>query len=504
LPELETTTPTAVDRERHFRTDHLQADLVGRSVRGGAVTMASQALKFALGLGSTVVLARLLTPKDYGLIGMVTAVTGFVIMFKDLGLSQATVQRDEITHEQISALFWLNVALSIGALGLTCALAPAIAWFYHEPRLTAITVGLAGAFIFSGLSVQHQALLQRQMRFGALAAIDIVAMVTGITVAIVMAAYGARYWALVANQVVMALVVASGVWIVCRWRPRLAIRRSGVRSLLSFGGYLTGSNVVNYVARNLDNVLIGWRWGAQPLGLYSRAYNLLLLPLRQINVPITAVAMPGLSRLQHDPARFRRYYLEALTLIISVTMPIIVPMILLSDELVLLVLGEQWRGAAVIFRLLGISALAQPICNTVGWLYMPTGRTERMFKWTIAGSLVCALAFAVGLHWGARGVALCYAVAMMLQLWPCMHYATRGLSISTRDIFGAALLPLVASVIAGAACFGLRLVVRAAFPLWATVLVCTAATLGVYAIVLLYVFGTSGRWLAILRELRRG
>ncbi len=149
-----------------FDTEYLKADLKGRSVRGGAVTMAAQGIKFFLQIGSTVVLARLLTPEDFGLIAMVTAVTGFVMMFKDMGLSMATVQRAEIDHAQISTLFWINVVLSLAFMLLTATLAPAIAWFYSEPRLTWITLALAGAFIFSGFTVQHQALLRRQMNFG--------------------------------------------------------------------------------------------------------------------------------------------------------------------------------------------------------------------------------------------------------------------------------------------------------------------------------------------------
>jgi hypothetical protein len=165
--------PRSHDSDRHFRTEHLKADIKGRAARGGALTVASQGVKFVVQMGATVVLARLLTPADYGLIGMVAVVIGFVSIFKDMGLSAATIQKEEITPAQISTLFWVNVAVSAAVMLVTAALAPVIAWFYKEPRLALITVGYAAGFITGGLTVQHEALLRRQMRFAALAVLEI-------------------------------------------------------------------------------------------------------------------------------------------------------------------------------------------------------------------------------------------------------------------------------------------------------------------------------------------
>jgi PST family polysaccharide transporter len=260
--------------EQHFCTEHLQADLKGRSIRGGAVTLTGQGCRFALQTGSIVILARLLTPGDFGLIAMVTAITGFIASFKDAGLSMATVQREKIDHAQVSTLFWINVVLSTAMMLLIAVLAPAIAWLYGEPRLVWLTLGLAGSFIFAGLAVQHQALLRRQLRFRALVAI----------------------------------------------LPR---RGCGVRSMLAFGGNLTVSHVVNNGARNLDNVLIGSVWGASLLGAYSKAYQLLLLPFQQFASPVTAVALPVLSRLQGDPQRFRRYFRGGIMLLTALGMPLV-------------------------------------------------------------------------------------------------------------------------------------------------------------------------------------
>ena len=207
---------------------------------------------------------------------MVVVVTGFVSMFKDLGLSNATIQKEEINAEQISTLFWVNVALSVTILLLTASLAPAVAWFYGDSRLTLITLVYAVGFLFGGLTVQHEALLRRQMRFTALAVTDIVSLIAGIVTALVLGWYGARYWALVANQLVVGFTNTVAVWALCRWRPGLPVRNSGVRSMLVFGRNLTGFSIINYFARNLDNMLIGKFWGSQQLGLYAKAYQLLL------------------------------------------------------------------------------------------------------------------------------------------------------------------------------------------------------------------------------------
>ena len=418
-----------------FDTEYLKTNLKGRSVRGGAVTMAAQGVRFVLQMGSTVVLARLLTPQDFGLIAMVTAVTGFVVMFKDMGLSMATVQKAEINHGQISTLFWINVVLSLGVMLVIAALAPVIAWFYGEPRLTWITLALAGAFIFGGLTIQHQALLRRNMRFGSLASISIISMVVGIVTAIIAAWYGAGYWALVIMQLSGAIAGAIAVWVVCGWRPGLPVRRSGVREMLAFGGNLTGFNVIQYFVANFDKILIGRYLGANPLGLFTKAYNLLLLPIRQVNAPISAVAIPALSRLQDDMKRYRKYYLKAVSIISFITMPAILFMILNSEKIICLVLGEKWIAASPFFRVLGVSGLVRPVANTSGWLFVSMGRTDRMLKWRLLTFWVSPLLYISGIYLlGAIGVAYGRTIGSLLLFVPCLWYAQKGSGIGIQNI----------------------------------------------------------------------
>src|SRR5437870_6893704 len=410
------------DANRHFRTDHLKDDLAGRSARGGALTIAAQALRFAIRTASTIALARLLTPQDYGLIAMAVILVDFVSMFQHLGLSTATVKWSEIDHRQVSTLFWINVAMSAAIMLATAGCAPLLAWFYKEPRLVAITASYAVSIFLTGMNIHDEALLSRQMRFGIIALIELSAIVIGLTAAIVAAIYGAGYWALVVNQLVMTTSTVIGVWIACRWRPGWPARGAGVRSMLSYGGHLTGFNLMNYFARNTDNALIGKFWGAYQLGVYSRAYQLLLMPMSQINNPLIAVAVPALSRLSDSPERYRAAYLKIVEKIAMITMPGIVFMIATSDWLVLFLLGPQWREAGRIFMLLGAAAIIQPVTRTAPWLFTTQGRARELLHWGFISSFIAVISIVAGLPWGAMGVAATYAATDVCIRTPLLFW----------------------------------------------------------------------------------
>ncbi|QIR37810.1 lipopolysaccharide biosynthesis protein [Tolypothrix sp. PCC 7910] len=490
-------------RQQYFNTDHLKADLKGRSVRGGAITMLGQTAKFGLTLISNVVLGRLLTPEDYGLVGMVTAVTGFVTLFKDLGLSMATVQKEEINHEQVSTLFWVNVAVSVVTALITAAIAPILAGFYNEPRLMLITLALASGFIISGLGVQHYALLNRQMQYKVLMFNDIFATFISLVAAIFAAFYGLGYWALIIMPIIGGFLGTVGLWIACSWRPGLPTGLQGVRSMLAFGGNLTGFSTINYFARNLDNVLIGKYWGTQQLGLYAKAYQLLLLPLRQISEPITGVVIPSLSRLQSEPEQFRNYYLKALSIIAFLTMPIIVFMIVASEEIIGLILGSQWSGAIVLFRLLSVSALFQPIWNTFGWLYISRGQTDRMLKWGVFSSSIIVASFLIGLPYQASGVALSYAVTILLLIFPGIYYAIKGTSITLIDVIQALKQPFISSLIAGAVIIGIKFSVSSILIIWVSIILYAIVMGLVYLLLIFYIFKKKDYYLGLLLQFKK-
>jgi O-antigen/teichoic acid export membrane protein len=437
-------------RDAHLRTDHLLGDLRGRSIRGGAVTLTAQGVKFALQMGSTMLLARLLTPADFGLVAMVTTVTGFAAMFKDAGLSMATVQREEVTHAQISVLFWINVSLSMTVMCVVAALAPLIARFYEEPRLVAITLALSTTLLFSGLTVQHQALLRRQMKFKELAIIEILSTTAGFATAIVMAFAGFGYWSLVGAIAGSTLANCTLVWGISRWRPGQPRRKSGVSDLLKFGGSLTGFNFINYFNRNLDNVLIGYYLGAGALGIYSKAYSLLLLPLRELNGPASAVLLPALSRLQSDPPRFRRAYLRAAGMLAYAGLAIVGFAFVAAPELILIVLGDGWEGATLVFRCLFLAAVAGALNVLPGWLFLALGRADRQLKWVVPGSIPILAGIVLGIPWGVVGVGLGCSGGYFLSWIAGTWYASRGSPVKMKDILVSLALP-VCSMAAGMA-----------------------------------------------------
>ena len=447
----------AVDENRHFRTDHLNEDLGGRTIRGGALTLTVQLLKFALSTAVTIVVARLLMPQDYGFVGMVMVLVNFLTMFQYLGLPNATVKWRDLTHAQVSNLFWVNVGLSSAIALVVVACSPLLARFYQQPNLIGIAAGYALVVFLTGLSIQHLALLQRQMRFVLLAVIDVAALAIGLTVTIIAAWKGAGYWALVLNQILFASVTMVGAWVACSWRPRLPSRNTGVRTMISYGGNLTGYNLTTFFAQNLDNALIGKVWGAHQLGIYSKAYQMLLTPIGQVTTPLWTVAVPTLSRLADFPERYRAAYLKIVEKIAMLTMPAVVCGIATSDWLVLLLLGKQWNDAARVFMFLGIAAIFQPISRTGLWLFMTQGRSREMFTWGIMGSSISVVSILAGLRWGATGVAAAYAVTDLCVTTPLLFwYVGRRGPVSMSDVYRT----VAPSVLAAAASLVVLVVAR--------------------------------------------
>lgn len=438
------------NNKNFFATEHLKADLRRRSIRGGAVTLITQASKFAIQMTSTVVIARLLTPEDYGLVAMASVAIKFVQMFKNFGLSTAVVQKSQINHQQVSTLFWINTAIST-VIGVAIALlSPAIANFYQEPRLVNILLLMSVVFIFSGLSFQHEALMRRQMRFSDLAWIDITGMLVGVVTGLVAALLGAGYWSLVILQAAMAAAYNIGCWLVCRWRPGLPVWNSGIGSFLAFGGNLTAFNFVEYFSRNVDNILIGRYWGSQQLGLYAKAYQLLLLPIQQINFPITNVALPTLSRLRTQPEAYRRYYYKAILAITTVSMPVVALTFAAADKIILLLLGQDWLGAALIFRWLMPAAFIGTFDVAENWIYQSLGRTDRQLRIGVVMSAIDVVIFLISVRWGALGVAAAYGFSRPILWVPRILYCYRRTPVKLSRLLSTLAYPATASLLAAA------------------------------------------------------
>jgi O-antigen/teichoic acid export membrane protein len=477
------------------------ADLKGRTVRGGAITFVAQVIKVAINMASTVALARLLTPADYGLIGMVTGVTGFVEMFKDAGLSTATVQRERITNDQVSTLFWLNVGLSFCLMLTVIALSPLVATFYHEPRLALVTVALAGTFLFSGLTVQHQALLRRNMKFKQLAMIDVISLGAGLVAAIAMAFLGFRYWALVGMAVVSSLVNAVAVWIAMPWRPGPPRRGCDVRPMIGFGGGIIGTRFVYAFVRNAPSVLLGWAWGAAAVGLYQRAYALLMFAVDQIQTPVTAVAIAPMSRLQGDGPRLRRYFLAGYSVVISCILPIVVTCAVYADEIVEVLLGHQWLAAVGVFRWLSLAGIFVGLLNPQGMLLLAMGLPAKCVVFGLLDAVCVVVGYCAGLRYGAEGVAVGFFVAKALSCVPMTYGVFKDTPVTLRDAWHTAWPPLVAVGLAAAAGLAVKMLLGASVRQWLLAGTGCSMMFLVYALILLFVLGQWNFYHKIIMEL---
>lgn len=432
-------TPVAEVQEQHhhhFSTAHLLGNLKGRTISSGLITLVSQGTLFLLTLGSTAVLARLLTPKDFGLVAMAATVIGFARVFKDAGLSTATVQREGITHAQVSNLFWINGAVSGVTTLLVVGAAPLIAWFYREPRLVLVSAILATTFLLGGLGVQHTALLNRQMRFKAIAFIEICSMSVSVGLGIGMARLGYGFWSLVWANVSLAGCRLLLVWSFCRWRPQLPRRGVGTGTFVKFGANLAAGAFLYSLARGTDNLLIGRCYGSNAVGLYSRAGVLLMRPLEQFLVPLNSVFLPVLSRLQHQPERYRRTFLRIYDCVALATFPVSALFLALAHPLVLVVLGRKWESAAPIFSGFTLVALYFPLGNVSTWLYDSQGRGSASLRSSILVSIVTVIAFVAGLPYGPTGVAIVYSCSCLLIQLPILYYIAGGHGpVSTRDLW---------------------------------------------------------------------
>lgn len=432
-----------------FENSFSKNSLKKHAVRGGAVSVFSQGCGFILRMVSTIILARLLSPADFGLIAMATVISNFAAVFKDIGLSMATVQKADIKHDQISTLFWINVVVGICITSSFIAIAPLVSWFYGQPELLFITMILGVTFIFAGLTTQHKALLTRHMKFFILGVIEVLSMLAAVVVAIVAGLCGSGYWALVLFHLSLAMGSAIGMWMAMPWRPGLPKRNSGVKEMLAFGGNITGFNFINYFARNLDDILIGRYVGSAALGLYRKAYDLLMFPIQQLTHPIAVVAIPALSQVQNKPELYCKYYLKAISSIAFISMPVVVLLYIYSIEIILILLGEQWVEAAPIFKILAITAFIQPVSTTVGVVLVSLGQSGRFLRYGILNSIAVACCFVVGIRWDAIGVASAYAVANYIILFPSLWYCFHLTPVSIVSFCKAIGLPVIASLVMG-------------------------------------------------------
>jgi PST family polysaccharide transporter len=478
-------------------------DLKERTLRGGFAKLCAQAANFILRIGSLMVLARLLDPEDFGLVGMVTVVTGVFSLFKDAGLSMATVQKTTITNEQVSTLFWINMLVGAVLGLLSLAIAPILVSFYQEPRLFWVTVAFAAGFLFNAAGVQHSALLQRRMSFATLSAIEIISLVVSIAVGIGMAIGGYGYWALVGMAVILPAVSTLCLWSIATWVPGAPHWSVGISSMMRFGGTATLNGLVVYIAYNLEKVLLGRFWGAEALGIYGRAYQLINIPTENLNSASGGVAFAALSRLQDDPDRFKNYFLKGYSVVLALTLPITIACALFANDIILILLGPKWIEAIPIFQLLTPTILVFALINPMWWLLASTGLLGRSLKIALVIAPLVIVAYIIGLPYGPTGVAFAYSAVMTLWLVPHIAWCIHGTMISLRDLLRVTRRPFLSAIAAATVAFTTQFFYGQSLSPFPRLLLGGGILLIVYLWMLLYVMGQKAFYLDLLRGLRK-
>lgn len=434
-------------QHRFFDVTDVERNLKTRTIRGGKITLTSQVLIQLCQLAATMVLARILSPREYGLIAMITVVTNFLSMFKEMGLSSATVQQKEISHKQISALFWVNAILSFATAMVIVAVAPILAWINREPQLLWITIALALEPLFAGIVTQHAALLQRQMYFGRLAIADIVGLLIAAAIGIFTASQGAGVWALVYMLLTRQAVRAVFILAFCPWLPGLYLRRTKIGHMIRFGSNILGVDFVNTIASRLDTFLVGVFCGASMVGIYTRAYQLLLLPLGQISIPFGRVAIPSLSRIITQSEKYRKGFSAILNKITLLGTPPIGLIIATADWIIAVTLGPGWEQAATVFSILGLAGIPTLIMHPTVWLCISQNRTKDLLRCTIGCSIVRLICLIIGLHWGIKGVAVSVVVSSYILLPPSLAFLCRTGPIKAKYFLNSIIKALIFTII---------------------------------------------------------
>ena len=434
-----------------FRPSADEGALRGLAVRGASATIFSGGVGVAIQVVATITLVRLLTPSDFGVVAMVTTFSLLLYNFGLNGFTEAILQFEEVNHVLASNLFWIN--LSVG-IALTIAFAGAgslLAQFYRDPRVAHVAVGASLTILIASTSVVHQALLKRSMYFSALSVNDIISRAVSVVVSILLAWAGWGYWALVAGIIAQPLSVSIGAWTLCKWTPGLPRRAANTLPMVRFAMNVYGRFTVNYFSRNTDNMLVGWRFDAQALGFYKKAYDLFALSVGLLVSPLANVAVSALSRFDPRSAQFRRYFLNALAVMAFAGMGLGADLTLVGKDVIRLLLGPGWGQSGRIFMFFGPGIGIMMLYYTHGWIHLSIGKADRWFRWGIVEFACTFLLFLVGLHWGPAGVAVAWTASFWILTLPAFWYAGVPVEFGVAPMLAVVWKFVVASALAGCA-----------------------------------------------------
>ena len=405
------------------------------ALRGIVSLGGSQVVKIVTQFASVIMLSRMLAPEDFGLAASVAPLVALMAVFQDFGLQQAVIQRASISREELTRVFWVAVLLGAIPTVALVALSPLAAWFFHDARLVWVTMAAGTPLLAFAAGSIPSALLARQGRFGVLALNDSMTACVALGTALAAAALGMAYWSLIISTITSSAIGAIFVGVQARWVPGRPVWAWPNREVLKFGKNLTGFTVMNFLARNMDNVLIGHAWGGTELGYYDRAYKLFQLPIENIASPVYRVIVPMLSRIETDKERFRMLYLRTASQVVLLTVPGMAAMVATAPNVVILMFGDRWSAVTPIFFWLGVVGLIQPLGNTLSWIFISQAKTQSLFRLSAMQTGTTVLSFLAGLHWGSAGVAVAYAISEYAIRLPVGYWwVGRAGPVSAQDL----------------------------------------------------------------------
>lgn len=435
-----------LDISKLFINDN--SNISQQAVYGSIINIADYGFKVVMQLLSTVVLARLLSPDDFGLISISMVILNFVAIFKDAGLSMATIQKKDINQEVITSLFWINLTISF-VLGIIVAIsAPIVSLIYERTELIGIVLLMSLTFFINGIVIQHVALIRRKMMFLSLSVANVISQLTSFLVSVILALNGFRYWSLVLGTVSSTIVFTLLILLFCPWFPKRYKKHNDSIEYLKTGGYVSGFNFLNYFSRNIDLMLIGKRFGAESVGLYSKAYQIVLFPLVSIREPITAVALPTLSRVRENVLLYKQYYRYFTSIISIISMPLMVFIYLTAYELIYFLFGEDWMSMLGVFKILAIAGFMQAPLAIKGVIMISSDKSKEYFNVGIINTIITVLGIIIGSFWSMEGVAIGYTIAFYIAQFPTFHYIFKVTNLDLRDLITSMLPSVLSSVVA--------------------------------------------------------
>lgn len=472
-------------------------------MRGVLLTVGARSLKIVIQVAAVVVLARMLTPNDYGLVAMVMVVIGFAEVFRDFGLTQAAVQAPTLSRGQRDNLWWINTSIGAALMLLLFLLAPVIALWYRRPELVDLSRAMSVIFLINGMTAQYRADLTRHLRFRPLAVWEVVSPLVGLGVGIALASSGASYWALVGQQLTTATILLAGSAAVAGWVARRPRRGEPMAELMTYGWHLLGSQMLGYIGNNIDSLTIGTRFGTSAMGLYNRAFQLLMTPLGQLRGPTTTVALPVLARLTNDVEATNRYVQRgqmALGLVLVAGLGLIVGA---AEPVTAIFLGSQWLAVEPILRLLAVAGAFHTLGYVAYWVYLAHGLTRMLLRYTVVTVAIKVVAVLLGSQWGLIGVATGYAIAVAID-WPLSFWwLSRKSVIRVGPLFlGGARILGITTLVAAASWITCDL--SSAAGRWAQLSAAIAAAAAVYLIACLTIPPVRRDLTQVVQALRKG